>query len=333
MAETIPSPPALSTGREWEPYAIPGVNVMLRRYKGPRGPDVPTIDPNYHFREEMVRELAWAAWPHDGGEWSPCLLAGGKGSGKTTLVLQVAAHCNIPVYRLNCNSGTTSRHLKGRVVASKGGTNFSPGVATRAMEEGAWLLLDELAGLSPDVALTLFPILEPDGAVLLEDAMPARYVNRHPDFRIFGTDNSIGASQEATRFNYAGTNRVNSALLDRFHSFIEVPYMDKEDEFRVAKALAPGIEDVDLEGIILTASNIRNSDSGIAFSTRMVIAWARRVAAGTLYADGTRKKADDRDIYEAAGPAFLNKMNSVQARDLVKEALQTVYGFEFEDED
>jgi MoxR-like ATPase len=306
------------------PWALP-----LRRFTGPKHPAVPAVDPHYVFREDLVRELLWAVWPHDDGAPSPALLVGPKGCGKTTLVYQIAALCNVPVYRINLNVGTSPRHLKGHKGAEAGKTVFRPGIASQAIEDGAWLLLDEISGATPPVALSLFPVLEHDGAVYLEEAQPPRYARRHADFRVFGTDNTIGAEQESTRFDYAGTNPdMNIALLDRFGSTMQVGYLPPEQEHAVAKGHAPGIRDVDLEGLIRVANDIRASEAGVAFSTRMVINWARRVAAGHLLPNGMSRPLTDREILQAAYPAFLARMRSKIERDAIAEVFRRTFELE-----
>ena len=316
---------------EWKPFKIDGIDVRLFRATYYNAAAVPKIDPSYVFRADMVREFAWAVWPHDQGEWTPCLLTGPKGSGKTSFVLQMAARCNVPVFRTNLNVGTTVRHLKGRIGAQQGNTVYVPGLATMAMEQGGWLLLDELSGATPPVALCLFPILEPDGSVALEDAQPIRYVRRHEDFRVFATDNTIGASMEEARFEYSGTNPdVNSALLDRFGSMIEVGYMDRPDEHRAVAGKVGNIDSDDLEGMVRVAHSIRESrEVGSGFSTRMLIEWARRVAAGQQLADGTIVASADMDedtyILNCARAAFLNKQKSSVERDAIEEVIRRVF--------
>lgn len=320
------------------------VSLPIRRLAGPPRPGVPPVDLNYHFRAEQLRELLWAVWPHDGGAPTPAVMVGPKGCGKTSLILQLAARCNVRVHRINLHVGTTTRHLKGRVGARDGETVFVPGVATTAMEEGDWLVLDELSGATPPVALALFPILEPDGSVVLEDAEPPRYVKRHPDFRVFATDNAIGAEQEEHRFSYAGTNQMNVALLDRFGATIQAGYLDPDAEFDLLTKVVPGMAAevaeaervaqqtgaslvdtpnmVVLEGMIRVAKDIRMSDAiGVAFSTRMLLDWARRWVAGPV-GGGTYKPAA---VLEIAYPAFLNKVPSVIERDAIVEVIRRTF--------
>jgi len=327
----------------WEAFQLPGIDVRMWRaiHVDSDGDEiipfgVPDVDPSYVFREDLVREIAWAVWPHDNDNpalapnWTPCLLSGPKGSGKTSLVLQIAARCNIPVWRVNMNVGTSVRHLKGRVGAEPGRTVFIPGVLTSAMERGGWLVMDEFSAMTPPVALSIFPALEPDGAVLLEDAQPPRYVRRHPAFRVFATDNVLGCAQEMNRFGYAGTNPdVNDALMDRFGSFIEVGYMNRVDEANAVKGKVPLADQDTLEGILRVADGIRQSNEiASGFSTRMVIDWVRRVTAGQINAAGKEivpDTDDDAFILQAAQGAFLRRQKSSIEKDAMVETIRRIF--------
>lgn len=336
----------------WEPAVVDGIDCRLWRRVYPlataedvkksggqweKGDEmlpggIPDVDPSYVLRAELVREIAYAVWPHDQGDPEPMVLSGAAGTGKTTLVEQIAARLRIPVYRVNLNVGTTVRHLKGRVGAVAGqGTVFVPGIATMAMEHHAWLLLDEISGVTPPVALALFPILEAKGRVLLEDAQPPRYIRRSEHFRVFGTDNTLGAHMETTRFSYAGTNPdMNAALLDRFTGgVVPVGYLSPAAEFKAIKAKVPGIDSETLEGMIIVANNIRESREITAgFSTRMLISWARRFQNGYVGSDGEQQTPtydDDTWVLETATRAFLNKQKTMVEKDAMAEVIRRTF--------
>jgi cobaltochelatase CobS len=333
---------------EWTPFTldeIPDVRLYRATFRNADGDEVkphgvPRVDPSYVMREDLLREVAWAIWPHDNAQpeaaddWTACLLAGPRGSGKTSLVLQLAARCNVPVFRTNLTVGTTVRHLKGRVGAQEGRTVFVPGVATMAMEAtAAWLLLDEVTGCAPPVALSLFPVLEPDGAVLLEDAQPPRYVRRSPYFRVFCTDNVLGWRMEEQRHDYSGTNAdQNVALLDRIGSTVHVPYMTFEQEHKAISAAVPTIDGMVLSGLIHVATKVRQQGQIVGgMSLRMMINWARRCAAGRLNGDGTATpwetvSVDDQWVIDCARGAFIERMSSKVDADAIEEIIRHTFG-------
>lgn len=308
----------------WEPFQIDGLNVRCMRKKGPAHQLVPKLKP-YLFREAILRELAWAIWPHDGAPPSPVLAVGPKGTGKTTLIKQLAARANQGVYRTNLSIGTTVKHLMGHRGAKDGSTVFYDGIVTRAMEEGLWLILDEVSGATPHVALTLFPVMESDGEVYLSEAEPARYIKRHPDFRIFMTDNVLGAAQEETRFNYSGTNPdQNEALLDRIHSTIQMGYPEPKEEHAIVRMNLPHLTEAHADWVQLViriVSKIRADKQAPAFSTRMVIEWVRRITAGRQDAAGKVYQLDKAQIMQAAQYAFLSKMRSKGDETVVLEVI------------
>ncbi len=333
MAKVPPPAPSKTRPRtkrpaviETVPHQIQGLDIYLERRTGAAGPNVPKIDPAYVFRPDLVEEISYSAFPPEGARPLPSLFVGPKGCGKTSLILQVAARLNIPVYRINLNVGTTTRHLKGHRGALPGRTVHYEGIAIRAMEEGAWLVLDELSGATPPVALALFPLLEHDGEVLLEDAEPPRYARRHPAFRVFATDNTIGAGAEESRFSYSGTNPdVNEALLDRFGGVVEVGYLDPASEHKAVKAIVPEIPDIVLEGMIRAFGGLRKSSIDFGFSTRMVVSWAQRLVFSGRRASGALIDVQDpKALYRvvpSARIAFLNSMRSSLDRDAAQEVL------------
>ena len=341
MAKKAPPPPR--KGR-WENITIPlnvqpeggetdkvaVINVMLRRWTGPRHPMVPRIDPGYVFREDLVAEVARCAWPPNGYPPLAPLFSGPKGCGKSSIVKQIAARCNVPVWSFNCNVGTTVRQFKGRGGARDGSTVFHEGIVTQAMEaEVGWLVIDEVSAAAPPVAMALFPVFEPDGDVALEDAEPPRYIKRSKWFRVFATDNTIGADQEETRFNYAGTNPdVNEAFLDRFGGVIPVDYLPAALEYEAVLGKVPEVDPDVLEGIIRSMGLLRQSTIDYAFSTRAAINWAMRCAASALDADGQTRSlvfADSPEVVKVAGPAFLNGMRSKLERTSAIEIISRVF--------
>lgn len=311
---------------DWTPARVGQFDLYFESRTGAGGPNVPTVDPDYVLRADILAEISYAAFPPEGARPMPVALVGPKGSGKTSAIEQLAARLNIEVYRINCNVGTSVRHLKGKIGAKPGETVHYDGIAVRAMESGAWLILDEISGVTPSVGLALFPILEHNGAVLIEDAEPPRYVKRHPDFRVFATDNTIGAAQEENSFGYAGTNReMNEALLDRFGSFVEVDYLGLKAEHGALMGAVPNAHPKVAEGVAYCMSKLRASGIGFAFSTRMSINWLQRATVGYRDAEGRPRPLPSGQMLEAANHAFLNSMPSENSRTEAVEIISRIF--------
>ena len=342
--------PTLPTTYKWRPLdksnpheaQLVKLGVYLQVREGPRDPFVPDLDPAYVFRKEPLQEISFCAFPPDGMRPRAPIFSGPTGSGKSSIIRQVAARLNVPVFSFNMNVGTTVRALKGKTGARDGRTVYQPSQVIRAMERGSWVLFDELAAVTPPVAMALFPILEHDGQVLLEDDEDQRYVNRHPDFRIFATDNTLGADQADSRFRYrgAGGATMNQALLGRFGGLIHIGYLSQEDEQRAILGAVPGMIDafvkpnskdreegakVISEGMIRAFTALRASDLPFAFSTRALINWAERATVGHRGSDGQHKPLDPLGILDAACPAFLNSMDNVADRETALEIISRLF--------
>lgn len=334
--------PRFAHPAHWERGALPGGLVLVWRRTEPLAhaeglPAVQAPSSSYRWREDLARELTRAVWPHDGQEPLSILLVGPKGTGKTSVVKELAAHARVPLFRVNGSGGLTETKLKGRRIALGGSQEFLAGPLTLAMETGAWLLIDEFSGLPPEVALTLFPVLEPGESVLLEEAIPPRFVRRHPDFRIFATDNVIGAAQEDSRFAYVGAHPdTNEALLDRFGLTLQVDYMPVEEEVRRLWALFPGLPQWHYRTMVRMCLEVRQAkDLGIAFSTRMLTDWCRLHWLGYQSPDGSldRPREEGARPYSQAGAdllmaaaerAFLSKMSSADDRQALLEWMARV---------
>lgn len=259
-------------------HKIPGTTVTMKRLDGAPGPLVPKRDPNYLFRQELVEEVAYAV---ESG--ANCVLVGDTGTGKSTLVEQLAAELNRPFVRINCNQQTDPAILVGRdMPAEVDGVRmlvYRQGPLAKAMQTPyCWFLLDEVDAAQAGVLLVLQRMLEKNGKLVLEDAA-ATVVERAPGFMFFGSGNTIGV---AGRFKnrFAGTARqMNEATLDRFDVVVHVTDMGVKEEEEVVARNAPGLDRDFVKAIVRIAKEVRDQlkDDALScsFSTRRCIQWAQ----------------------------------------------------------
>lgn len=244
------------------------------------------------------------------------LLTGGTGVGKTTHILQMAARIMQPVLRINFNGETRMSDLIGKVSVINGETVWVDGVLPSAMRKGYWLLLDELDFADPAVLSLLHPVLEDDSQLVLKEN-GGEIIRPHKNFRVFATANSIGAMQDRAGA-YGGTNQMNEAFLDRWQ-VIFVDNLPEKEEILVVRSKVKGLTNILAKRIVQFANKARNQDfsdgfqfSGDNFSTRKVLAWAKKTAL-------------HRNAIVGAKLAWLDKMPKDE-QDVVIRMLSTHFG-------
>jgi cobaltochelatase CobS len=191
-------------------------------------PHVPEVDEGYIFRPFELMRLLYAILGNH-----RCYLHGHTGSGKTTLVEQVAARLNWPFMRVNFDSEITRMDLIGRdVLTVEGGatkSSFIDGILPQMMSGPYIGCFDEIDFVRPDVGYVMQRALEGNGLLLTEDG--GRMVRPHPMFRMIATGNTVGQGDELGM--YQGARPQSLALLDRFTTWIHVQYMGPEDRAKL----------------------------------------------------------------------------------------------------
>jgi cobaltochelatase CobS len=202
-------------------------------------PLVPAVDENYIFRMDSLLPLLFSL-----AAGKKPWIQGHTGSGKSTLVTQVAARLGWPVVRVNFDSDISRLDLVGRDTLTTDPTTgttitkWVDGVLPLALRGPHILLLDEIDFVRPDVSYVLQPILEGNPLVLNENG--GERVVPDPMFRIVATANTVGQGDEFGM--YQGARPQSAAMLDRFSSFIKVPYLSTEQEVELIKSKHPTLD-------------------------------------------------------------------------------------------
>jgi cobaltochelatase CobS len=234
-------------------------------------PFVPKLDQHYLFRKGLLSDiLAW----HMLGGTEGLYLTGPTGSGKSTLVLQVAARLNIPVHRVSAHSRLETPELVGHYALVSGSMSFVDGPLTTAMREGHWFLLDEIDLLDPATAAGLNGIVE--GAPMVIPEKGGEMVPPAPGFCFIATGNTAGSGDQTGL--YQGTLRQNLAFLDRFW-MVEVGYPEMEQELNILSRAVPALPEELRKGMIHFAAEVRKLFVGgqveVTLSTRTLVRWAK----------------------------------------------------------
>lgn len=197
-------------------------------------PEVPKVDEFYIFRDDLLIRSLYAIVSNQ-----RMYLQGHTGSGKTTLVEQIAARLNWPFMRINFDSEITRMDLIGRDTLKDGKSVFVDGVLPRMMSGPYISVFDEIDFCRPDVAYVMQSVLEGNSFRITEDG--GREVKPHPMFRMFATGNTVGQGDEHGM--YQGARPQSLAFLDRFQIWGKVPYLNEEERKELIKRQYPALEE------------------------------------------------------------------------------------------
>lgn len=200
----------------------------------------------------------------------PLMLKGPTGCGKSRFVEYAAEHFGRPLVQVACNEDTSATDLLGRHLLIGGETIWQDGPVTRAVREGAFLYLDEIAEAREDVVVLLHS---------LSDHRRELYVDRinetlraDADFQLFisfnpGYQRGFKQLKPSTRQRFVG---------------IDFDYPDSATETRIL-VLETGIEESQAASLVKLATRIRSLKEiplPETASTRLLVHAAQLIQAG-----------------------------------------------------
>jgi cobaltochelatase CobS len=244
---------------------------------------------------------------------------GPPGGGKTTIVKEIGAITNTPVYIFQFSNGISLEDFIGetKLVTDEHGNNVTrwvDGAFTRCWREGYYIVFDEMTAAPANIMLRLHGVLDGSDLALIENG--GEVIPRHERTRIFATDNTNGRGDDTGMF--AGTNIMNEATLDRFGTVLKYSYPDEATERKILVAKS-GIEIDVARKMVEVAKKVResfaNEECYCTFSTRRLIGWSKKI-----------KRFGD--VRKAADVAVLGKLGSEDAK-FVESIIQRFFGGDF----
>jgi cobaltochelatase CobS len=264
------------------------------------GPHTPQIDPNYVFArdETLALLMAMSGEPKD-----PSFLVGHTGTGKTSLVEQIAARLNYNVIKISFDAAIARADLCGEYIIKGREMVFQYGILAIAfLMPGTIILLDEWDAQNEETAFVLQrPLQKEDRKLFLLETLDL--IEMHPDNFICATANTNGQGDETGLYSH-GTRIQSYAQLNRFTVTVKMDYLPPDQEKKIVVNRFPDLDSDEIDSLVMAVNKVRdgftNGELSVPLSTRDLLNWADKyIKFG--------------DALKAATFCFLNRMSTEDA--------------------
>lgn len=237
---------------------------------------IPEPDDTYVFNREALEQVLLAIEHNE-----KVNISGPPGSGKTTLIKEIAARTNRPYMRVNGKDGVEISSFLGQPwTAGDGKLEWRDGLLPMAVKEGYLLAFDEWTKVPAGINMALQWLLEDDGKLLIDD-MPGEFheklVTPHDRFRLVLCDNVKGLGDGIDKF--ASTNVQDTATLNRFGVNVTMDYMSEDKEVELLRNKYPKLTEKLAKQMVQVANTVRSSynegNVSLTLSPRNLVKWAK----------------------------------------------------------
>ncbi|KAF9220907.1 hypothetical protein BS17DRAFT_290054 [Gyrodon lividus] len=257
--------------------------VQLGPFAIPKGPEKVVMH-GFNLQAPTARENAIrvvrACQVH-----KPILLEGSPGVGKTSLITALAKIAGYHLCRINLSDQTDLIDLFGTDLPVENGAPgefaWKDAEFLRAMQQGHWVLLDEM-NLAPQAVLEgLNAILDHRGTVYIPEL--GRSFTRHPSFRVFAAQNPLHQG--------GGRKGLPKSFLDRFTK-VYVEELNPDDMLIVCREQYRECDDDILRAMITFNTRLNHEvahkrsfgreGSPWEFNLRDITRWGELLGASTI---------------------------------------------------
>jgi cobaltochelatase CobS len=229
----------------------------------------------------------------------PMLLVGHTGTGKTSLIEQVAARLNYGVVKVSYDGAVTRHDIIGEWVIKGKEMKFQFGVVPLAFRtRGVIVLLDEWDAQNEETAFVLQrPLQKEDRKIFVVETN--KLIAMHDENIIAATANTNGQGDDTGLYSQ-GTRVQSYAQLNRFAVTVRLDWLKPEQEKEMLNNRFKDLDTDEVESLVTAINKVRDGFSNgaisVPLSTRDLINWADKyIKFG--------------DAMKAARYCFLNRMN------------------------
>uniref|UniRef100_T1K3A0 Midasin n=1 Tax=Tetranychus urticae TaxID=32264 RepID=T1K3A0_TETUR len=221
--------------------------ILIDGYWIPKGPNEPLIDETYILTDSVSRNLRDVSRIISLGRSYPILIQGETSVGKTSMINYLAKRSGNVCLRVNNHEHTDLQEYIGSYTADdEGKLVFKKGVLVEAMENGYWIILDELNLASTEVLEALNRVLDDNRELFIPETQELIKANKN--FLLFATQNPPG--------HYGGRKILSRAFRNRFIElhFDEIPSNELEIILQKRCLLPPSYA----KKMVMTLTQLRN---------------------------------------------------------------------------
>lgn len=200
----------------------------------------------------------------------PLLLKGPTGTGKSRFVEFMAEKLGKKLFTIACHEETSSTDLIGRYIIKGNETVWIDGPMTKAVKEGAFLYLDEIAEARPDIIVALHSLTDHRRTLFIDKTGETIVANEN--FMLIATYNP-GYQK--------GFKELKPSTRQRFVSLsFSYPESEIEKEILIGET---GVDEDVAKKLVKLGSKVRNlTELGLAetVSTRLLVDAALLIKSG-----------------------------------------------------
>lgn len=200
----------------------------------------------------------------------PLLLKGPTGTGKSRFVEFMAEKLDKKLYTIACHEETSSTDLIGRYIIKGNETVWIDGPMTKAVKEGAFLYLDEIAEARPDIIVALHSLTDHRRTLFVDKT--GETIAANENFMLIATYNP-GYQK--------GFKELKPSTRQRFISLsFNYPESEIEKEILIGET---GVDEEVAKKLVKLGSKVRNlTELGLAetVSTRLLVDAALLIKSG-----------------------------------------------------